>query len=128
MSTQFFFTRYSFLISSYSQVLYPITLTVSIFSMQPAVIPFDLTKEWLYFSVFILVGVMSIIYWAMKKWAVLQKKIAFWTKVRQLEEKGSRVVVSDYLNEVVIPKPDLHNSRVLDEEESLGTRTMRNKR
>lgn len=92
--------------------------------MQPAVIPFDLTKEWLYFSVFILVGVMSVIYWAMKKWAVLQKKIAFWMKVRQLEEEGSGVVVSDYLNEVVIPKPYLHNSRVLDEEESLGIRTL----
>jgi hypothetical protein len=92
--------------------------------MQPAVIPFDLTKEWLYLSVFILFGVMSVIYWVMKKWAVWQKKIAFWTKVRQLEEEGSRVVARDYLNEVGIPKPDLRNNRVLDEEESLGTRAL----
>jgi hypothetical protein len=87
--------------------------------MQPAVIPFDLTKEWLYFSVFILVGVMSVIYWAMKKWAVWQKKIACWMKVRQLEGERSQGVARDYLNEVMSPNPDFHNSRVLDEEESL---------
>jgi hypothetical protein len=45
-------------------------------------------------------------------------------KVRQLEEEGSRVERGDYINEVVIPKPDLHKIRVLDEEESLGTRAL----
>jgi hypothetical protein len=92
--------------------------------MQPAVIPFDLKKEWLYFSVFILVAVMYVIYWAMKKWAVWQKKITFWMKVRQLEKEGPRVGRTDYLNEVVIPKLDSYKSRVLDEEESLGTRVL----
>ncbi|KAE9365474.1 hypothetical protein N431DRAFT_563398 [Stipitochalara longipes BDJ] len=104
-------------------VLYPITLTVSIFSMQPAVIPFDLTKEWLLFSVFILIGVMSLIYWAMKKWVAWRKKITLWMKVRQMEGEGSRVETRDYLNDVIIPKPVLYNSKVWDDdEESLGTR------
>jgi len=87
--------------------------------MQPAVIPFNLTKEWLYFSVFILIGVMTVIYWTMKKWAACQKKITFWMKVRQLEGEGSRGVMRDHLNDVVIPRPDLHNSRVFGDEENL---------
>jgi hypothetical protein len=57
--------------------------------MQPSVIPFGLTPGWLYISVFILVGVMTVIYWIMKKWRLWQKRvagIAVWLTQRQLEE------------------------------------------
>jgi hypothetical protein len=57
--------------------------------MQPSVIPFGLTPGWLYISVFILVGVMTVIYWIMKKWVLWQKRIAgiaVWLTQRQLEE------------------------------------------
>jgi len=96
--------------------------------MQPAVIPFDLTKEWLCLSVFILIGVMTVIYWTMKKWAACQKKISLWMKVRQLEGEGSGVVSRDHLNDVVIPRLDLHNSRVLGDEENLRTRAVLGRR
>jgi hypothetical protein len=57
--------------------------------MQPSVIPFGLTPGWLYISVFILVGVMTVIYWIMKKWRLWQKRvagIALWLTQRRLEE------------------------------------------
>jgi hypothetical protein len=55
--------------------------------MQPSVIPFNLTPGWLYISVFILLGVMSVIYWIMKKWSLCQKRVAVWIRQRQLENK-----------------------------------------
>jgi hypothetical protein len=55
--------------------------------MQPSVIPFHQTPKWLYISVFILVGVMSVIYWIMKKWGLWQKRIAVRIKQWQLENK-----------------------------------------
>jgi hypothetical protein len=89
--------------------------------MQAAVIPFDLTKGWLCLSVFILVGVMGLIHWAMRKWMAFRKKIAFWMKGGQLEGDGSRVAMRDYLNNVVFPRPDLRNNTVLDVEGGFGT-------
>jgi hypothetical protein len=112
------------LTSFHSQVLYPITLTVSIFSMQPAVIPFNLTKEWLCFSVFILIAVMSIIYRAMKKWEALRKKLTSWMKVRQPEGEGFWAVIKDYLKDIIMSQPDSHNSGVLNDVESLRARAV----
>jgi hypothetical protein len=80
--------------------------------MQPSVIPFHQTPEWLYISVFILVGVMSVIYWIMKKWGLWQKRIAVWIKQRQLE------------NKVVFPASDTHRRVAAGDEESLGTRVL----
>jgi hypothetical protein len=68
--------------------------------MQPSVIPFGLTPGWLYISVFILVGVMTVIYWIMKKWVLWQKRIAgiaVWLTQRQLEE-DKRLVLERVLN------------------------------
>jgi hypothetical protein len=81
--------------------------------MQPSVIPFHQTPEWLYISVFILVGVMSVIYWIMKKWGLWQKRIALWIKQRQLE------------NEVVFPASNTYRSVAAGDEESLVTRVLR---
>jgi hypothetical protein len=80
--------------------------------MQPSVIPFHQTPEWLYISVFILVGVMSVIYWIMKKWGLWQKRIAVWIKQRQLE------------NKIVVLASDTYRSMAAGDEESLGTRVL----
>jgi len=80
--------------------------------MQPSVIPFHQTPEWLYISVFILVGVMSAIYWIMRKWGLWQKRIAVWIKQRQLE------------NKVVFLASDTYRSVAAGDEESLGTRVL----
>jgi hypothetical protein len=81
--------------------------------MQPSVIPFHQTPEWLYISVFILVGVMSAIYWIMKKWDLWQKRLAVWIKQRQLENKA------------VFRASDTYPSVAAGDEESLGTRVLR---
>jgi hypothetical protein len=91
--------------------------------MQPSVIPFGLTQGWLYISVFILVAVMSVIYWIMKKWGLWQKRIAVWMKQRQLEDKR-RVLEGEHLNEVVFPASDTYRSVAAGDEESLGTRVL----
>jgi hypothetical protein len=105
-------------------VLYPITLTASIFSMQPSVIPFGLTPGWLYISVFILVGAMSVIYWIMKKWGLWQKRIAVWMKQRQLEEDKRPALEGGHQNEVVFPASNIYCSVVAGDEENLGTRVL----
>jgi len=92
--------------------------------MQPAVIPFNLTKEWLCFSVFILIAVMSIIYRAMKKWEALRKKLTSWRKVRQPEGEGFWAVIKDYLKDIIMAQPDSHNSGVLNDVESLRARAV----
>jgi hypothetical protein len=104
-----------------SQVLYPITLAASIFSMQPTVIPFGLTPVWFCITVLILIGSMFTIHWIMKNWASWQKKMATSMKVFQ---EGHRGLERDFQNEVV-PGVGiyLHGPRG-DEESSLGTRVI----
>jgi hypothetical protein len=81
--------------------------------MQPSVIPFHQTQKWLYISVFILVGVMSVIYRIMKKWGLWKKRIAVWIKQRQLA------------NGVVLFASDTSRSVASGGEESFGTRVLR---
>ncbi len=66
-----------------TQVLYPITLAASIFSMQPTVIPFRLQPFWFLITIFILIGAMCVIYWFMKKWPSWQNILADRRKRRQ---------------------------------------------
>jgi hypothetical protein len=91
--------------------------------MQPSVIPFSLTPGWLYISVFIFVGVMSVIYWIMKKWGLWQKKIAVWMKQRQLEDKR-RDLEEEHQNEVVLPVSNTYCRVDAGDEESLGTKAL----
>jgi hypothetical protein len=56
--------------------------------MQPTVIPFDLTPAWYCITIFILIGVMLVIHWLMKKWTSLRKEIALWKKLFRLEGAG----------------------------------------
>ncbi len=67
---------------------------------------------------------MSIIYWAMKKWAALRKKVISWMKVRQPEGEGFWAVVKDYRKDIVTPQPDSHDSGVLNDLESLRARAV----
>ena len=92
--------------------------------MQPSVIPFGLTPGWLYISVFILVGVMSVIYWIMKKWGLWQKRIAVWMKKRQLEEDKRHLLDVEHQHEVAFPALDTYRNVAAGDEESLGTRVL----
>jgi hypothetical protein len=51
--------------------------------MQPSVIPLGLTPFWFIITIFILIGVMCVIYWVMKKWSSWQNEFAVWRKTRQ---------------------------------------------
>jgi hypothetical protein len=104
-----------------SKVLYPITLAASIFSMQPSVIPFGLTPFWFLITIFILIGVMCVIYWLMKKWASWQSEFAVWRKTRQhLEEEEPRGLERECRQFI----PSTFRCRASGDEESLGTRAM----
>lgn len=65
------------------QVLSPVTLAASIFSMQATVIPFGLTPAWFCITIFILIGLMCTIYWTMKNWTSWQKRAGTLLKVLQ---------------------------------------------
>ncbi|KAH8751551.1 hypothetical protein BGZ57DRAFT_913389 [Hyaloscypha finlandica] len=98
-------------------VLYPITLAASIFSMQASVIPFGLTPFWFLITIFILLGVMCVIYWFMKKWPSWQNEFAVWRKKRQhLGEEEEREYGQSILN--------IFRSRASGDEESLGARAI----
>jgi hypothetical protein len=60
----------------------------------------------------------------MKKWVALRKKLSSWMKVRQLEGEVFWVVIKDYLKDIVMPQPDLHNSGILNDVESLRARAV----
>ena len=104
-----------------TQVLYPITLAASIFSMQAPVIPFGLHPVWFLITIFILIGAMCVIYWFMKKWPSWQNEVAVWRKRRQYlvdeEPRGLEREPRQFI-------PSVFRGRVSDDEESLGTRAM----
>jgi hypothetical protein len=107
-----------------SQVLYPMTLAASIFSMQPSVIPFSLTPVWFCITVFILTGAMFVVHWIIKRWTSWRKEIALWMKVKRLEEEASCDLEREYSNEIMT---DVYRDRTRGDLESLvlGTRALR---
>ena len=108
------------LLIDYFKVLYPIALAASIFSMQPSVIPFGLTPFWFLITIFILIGVMCVIYCSMKKWASWQNEFATWRKIRQHPEEEPRGLERAYRQMI----PSLFRRRALGDEESQETRAM----
>jgi hypothetical protein len=108
------------LLIAYFKVLYPIALAASIFSMQPSVIPFGLTPFWFLITIFILIGVMCVIYWSMKKWASWQNHFAALRKIRQHLEEEPRGLERAYRQMI----PSLFRRRALGDEESQETRAM----
>jgi|SRR5882757_2158382 hypothetical protein len=57
------------------------------FSMQPTVIPFELTFRWFVITMLMLMFVMFVIQWLMKRWASWQSQITLWTKLKDLKEQ-----------------------------------------
>jgi hypothetical protein len=55
--------------------------------MQPTVIPFELTFRWFVITMLMLMFVMFVIQWLMKRWASWQNQITLWTKVKDLKEQ-----------------------------------------
>jgi hypothetical protein len=59
--------------------------------MQPNVIPFELKFRWLVITMLMLMFVMFVIQWLMKRWASWQNQITLWTKLKeQHQEAASR--------------------------------------
>ena len=56
------------------------TLSASIFSMPPEVIPFNRTPAWFFLSVFLLMGMMPVVHFIMRNYHRYQRNIAFWVK------------------------------------------------
>ena len=107
-----------------SQVLYPITLASSIFSMQPSVIPFHLTPVWFCITVFILTGAMFVVHRIMKRWTLWQKEFARWMKAKRLmEEEAGYGLEREYSNELM---RNVYRDGTTGDLESLalGTRTL----
>ncbi|PMD40617.1 hypothetical protein L207DRAFT_633602 [Hyaloscypha variabilis F] len=63
-------------------VLCPFVLAAGMFSMQPSVIPFDLTFRWFILTMLLLTFMMFIIQWTMKRFHLFKKKVAFYLKLR----------------------------------------------
>jgi hypothetical protein len=63
------------------------TLSASIFNMQPEVIPFNRTPAWFFLSVFLLIGMMFVVHFIMRNHHRFQRNIAFWVKHRLREER-----------------------------------------
>jgi len=108
-------TRELMLTQLESQALYPIALAATIFSMQPSVIPFRLTPVWFCITVFILIVVMFVVHWIMKRWASWRKEIALWMKVKGLEE-ASYGLEREYPNKYIT---DAYPDRARGDSESL---------
>ena len=108
------------LLIAYFKVLYPIALAALIFSMQPSVIPLGLTPFWFFITIFILIGVMCVIYWSMKQWPSWQNEIAAWIKIRQHLEEEPRGLEGSYRQFI----PSLFRRRASGDEESLDTRLL----
>jgi hypothetical protein len=100
------------------------TLAASIFSMQPSVIPFGLTPFWFLTTVFILIGVMCVIYWFMKKWASWKNKFAVWSKTTRHLEEEPRGLEREYRQFI----PSIFHYRTPGDEESLGTKAILGRR
>ena len=85
------------------QVLSPVTLAASIFSMQATVIPFGLTPAWFCITIFILIGLMCTVHCTMKNWAYWQKRagtlLQVFQEARWARERGHQ---SDIVLEEVV--------------------------
>jgi hypothetical protein len=93
------------------QVLYPLALGTSIFSMQPSVIPFDLTPMWYFITVCILMAGMTFIHWVMKSWLSSRKEISVLAEATQQDQETDRLL--EKINRTLFPRRiagDVENS------------------
>lgn len=61
--------------------------------MQPTVIPFELKFRWFVVSMLILMFVMFVIQYLMKRWNMWRKNIIGWMKTRELESAKDGEIV-----------------------------------
>jgi hypothetical protein len=113
------------LLINLTQVLYPITLAASIFSMQPTVIPFRLHPFWFLITIFILIGAMCVIYWFMKKWPSWQNELTVWRKRREYLVDEEPCGLERAPRQCI---PSMFRGRESGDEENLGTRAMSGRR
>jgi Mg2+ and Co2+ transporter CorA len=107
-------------------VLCPYSLAAGFFSMQPTVIPVDLTFRWFLIIVLILMGIMVVIQWVMMRWSGWRDRFLAWLKLKRIEEEESRRGLrSEYENDRI---PDFHQYRADTDLESLGTRALSGRR
>jgi hypothetical protein len=66
--------------------LYPYFLAAGMFSMQPTVIPFELSFRWFVITMLMLMLVMFILQWLMKRWTFWRDQIALWMKLKEAEQ------------------------------------------
>ena len=101
------------------QVLSPVTLAASIFSMQATVIPFGLTPAWFCITVFILIGLMCTIHWTMKNWASWQKRAGTLLKAFQ---KARPALERGYQSDVILEEGVYLHALGPKENSSIGIR------
>ena len=80
------------------QVLYPVALAAAIFSMQPAVIPFDLSPRSFTIAIFVLIALVFVIRRTLLHWTWWRKKFAAQMKTRELDEIVEHRSTSGYLS------------------------------
>lgn len=55
--------------------------------MQPTVIPFELTFRWFVITMLMLMLVMFVIQWLMKRWTLWKDQITLWMKLKKVEQQ-----------------------------------------
>jgi hypothetical protein len=101
------------------QILYPIALAAAIFSMQPGIIPFDLTPRSFTFAVFILIAMVYAIRligrYAQPYLPLLPNPIALWLKSKKVDEDIHKFSESGF-EDTFRPRTGIDLDRIIDEE------------